>query len=91
MNHKNIERELRPFVAEEARFDASISTTYESELPKKNFLPYVANGKFGLALERDNPFYILGKRALELQLPYYPTINVDTFGAESHGKCQARL
>lgn len=95
-NRNTIERELRPFIAEQSRYETSISTSYTAELlegqeRRKNFLPYIGNGKFGLPLDQDSPIYIRGKRALDLQLPYHPIVKVDTVGAEQQSKVAPSL
>lgn len=46
----------------------------------KKQLPYVGNGRLGLAISEDGlqPFYIKSSRALDLMFPFHPLINVDT-------------
>lgn len=84
-NRDTIEREIRPFRGEQQRFESCITHSYrvddEEQQTRKNFFPYIGNGKFGLPLDVDSPLYIRGKRALDQQLPFYPTVQVDTFGA----------
>ncbi len=86
-NAECVEQYIRPFLSEEQTFDTNIYKSYELSDYKKNFLPYVGNGKFAINVENsDNTFNILGKRALDIAIPFYPIINVDFFGANSQCK-----
>lgn len=50
---------------------------------------FIGNGKFGLDVDRDSPVFIKGKRALELELPFHPIINVDVL--DSDKECEFPL
>ena len=83
-NIECIERFVRPFVAEEHSFDSKIWKSYEFDDNFKRFLPYVGNGKFAIAVyNSDNTFNILSKRALDLEIPFHPIVEVDYFGAQA--------
>ena len=84
-----IERYVRPYLNEDNNFDSKIWRSYESDDTVKRFLPYVGNGKFAISVDNsDNRFNILNKRALDLEIPFHPMVDIDYFGANSHRKNQ---
>lgn len=81
-NIQCVEQYIRPFLNDKQKFDANIIKSYEESVEdNKHFLPYVGNGKFGIALEADGAFGVMGKRALDVAIPYYPIVHVDWFDA----------
>ena len=82
----NLERELKPFIGEAEGYESSINFSFNIDEPVKHFSPYIGNGKFGLPLDQDSPFHIKGKRALNLVLPFYPRIIVDTLSPNEQSK-----
>lgn len=84
-NAECVEQYIRPFLSEEQTFDTNIYKSYEL-LPndKKKFLPYVGNGKFAINVDNsENAINILGKRSLNIAIPFYPIIKVNFFGSNS--------
>ncbi|KAI1280715.1 Uncharacterized protein HDE_13631 [Halotydeus destructor] len=84
-----IGRELRPYVSEAAQLDSSIYTSFDE--PGAHFYPYIGNGKFGLPLNDNHPFYISGDKALDLALPFYPIVSIKTFGANKQNATVLRF
>ncbi|CAG2178773.1 unnamed protein product, partial [Oppiella nova] len=84
-NIECIERHIHPFLVDDHNFDTKIWKSYDmSEESAKHLLPYIGNGKFAISVQNsDNSFNILGKRALDLSLPFHPIVDIDYFGAVS--------
>lgn len=73
---------IDPFVRESYNFDAGIIRTYESE--ENEFLPYIGNGKVGVAITNgNNPLYLFHKRSLSLPINYDPVVHVEIPGTSS--------
>lgn len=91
-NTECIHRFIRPILNEELNFDSIIDRSYESDESVKHFLPFVGNGKIAINVGKsDNSFNILGKRALDIAIPFYPIVEVDYSGADSRQANVIRL
>lgn len=66
---------LQNYVPEQDRWDTYISRSADSHQSK--FHPFIGNGKFALDLSSDSPFYIHGRRSLDLSLPFHPLVQVE--------------
>ncbi|XP_054161524.1 uncharacterized protein KIAA2013 homolog [Oppia nitens] len=83
-NIECVERHIKPYENEENIFDTKIWKSYEIHENGNHLLPYVGNGKFAIGVQNsENSFYIKGKRALDLNLPFHPIVDIDSFGADS--------
>lgn len=84
-NVQCVEQFLRPYLSENENLDTHIFRSYEDTTngPLRHFLPYVANGKFGISLDGDNEISIMGKRVLDQYIPYHPLVNIDWIDGSS--------
>lgn len=78
-----VEQHLRPFINDKLQLNLDIYKSYE-ESPS-HFVPYIGNGKFSLDLDSDNSFNIMGRRSLDIPMPFQPIVQLDWFDAPS--KC----
>ncbi|RWS16263.1 hypothetical protein B4U79_11829 [Dinothrombium tinctorium] len=77
-----VEREINVLIASggSSKDDVYIWKSYEQiDKSRKQFTFYVGNGKIGFSLSHTESghFFILGKRALDTILPFYPFIETD--------------
>lgn len=68
------------YAKEAKQFEATLWTDDDSyaTIPR-HYLAYVGNGKFGIPIESyiDEPFYIRGKRSLDIPISYFPLIEIE--------------
>lgn len=76
-----VSRFLEPYMTEKNHFDSTILQSYDQD--EISFVPYVGNGKIGIPIDFDSPFYIFNKRSLSLPIWFHPIVKVELPGASS--------